>query len=104
MTLLTNGEHAISSYRETTRYRSAMSHEGARADWRAFEPEPFKKARPFGLAYVPDEQTREHIGHKRLISVLDDWCPRLSGYHLYYPNRKPPAAFALVVEALRYKG
>lgn len=39
-----------------------------------------------------------------LISVLADWCPRLSACHLYYPNRKPPAAFALVIEALKHKG
>jgi len=58
----------------------------------------------FGLAYLPHDQVREHINRGRLISVLEDWCPELSGYHLYYPNRKPPAAFALVVEALRYKG
>jgi len=58
----------------------------------------------FGLAYLPRDQVREHIDRGRLISVLEDWCPKLSGYHLYYPNRKPPAAFALVVEALRYKG
>jgi len=58
----------------------------------------------FGLAYLPHDLVREHIDRGRLISVLEDWCPKLSGYHLYYPNRKPPAAFALVVEALRYKG
>ncbi|MCW4454989.1 LysR family transcriptional regulator [Flavobacterium sp. MXW15] len=58
----------------------------------------------FGLAYLPVDQVREHLDDGRLVSVLDDWCPRLSGYHLYYPNRKPPAAFALLVEALRYKG
>jgi len=58
----------------------------------------------FGLAYLPEDQVREHIDRGRLVSVLKDWCPTHSGYHLYYPNRKPPAAFALLVEALRYKG
>lgn len=56
----------------------------------------------FGLAYLPMDQVREHIATGRLTTVLEDWIPRLSGYHLYYPNRKQPAAFALVVEALRY--
>jgi DNA-binding transcriptional LysR family regulator len=56
----------------------------------------------FGLAYLPQDQVREHIDQGRLVSVLEDWCPKLSGYHLYYPNRKPPAAFALLVDALRY--
>lgn len=57
-----------------------------------------------GLAFLPMDQVLEHTTSARLISVLEDWCPRLSGYHLYYPNRKQPAAFALVVEALRYRG
>lgn len=56
----------------------------------------------FGLAYLPRDQVQTQIGAGQLIDVLQDWCPKLSGYHLYYPNRKPPAAFALVVDALRY--
>lgn len=58
----------------------------------------------FGLAHLPTDQVVDHIECGRLIGVLDDWCTRLSGYHLYYPNRKPPAAFELVVESLRYNG
>jgi hypothetical protein len=27
----------------------------------------------------------------------------VTGYHLYYPNRQPSPAFALLVEALRYR-
>lgn len=57
----------------------------------------------FGLAYLPMDQVHEHIAKGRLVTVLEDWTPQLSGYHLYYPNRKQPAAFSLVVEALRYK-
>ena len=58
----------------------------------------------FGLAYLPLDQVERHIRSGRLVRVLEDWCPPLSGYHLYYPNRKPHAAFALVIEALRFKG
>jgi DNA-binding transcriptional LysR family regulator len=37
--------------------------------------------------------------------VLADWSPPFSGYHLYYPSRRQPApAFALLVDALRYRG
>lgn len=57
----------------------------------------------FGLAYLPMDQVREHIAKGRLVVVLEDWTPCLSGYHLYYPNRKQPAAFSLIVEALRFK-
>jgi DNA-binding transcriptional LysR family regulator len=59
----------------------------------------------FGLAYLPEDQVGTHLADGRLIRVLDDWCPRFSGYHLYYPSRRQPTpAFALLVEALRYRG
>jgi DNA-binding transcriptional LysR family regulator len=59
----------------------------------------------FGLAYVPDDLAQPHIAKGRLKRVLEDWCQPYAGYHLYYPSRRQPsAAFALVVEALRYRG
>jgi DNA-binding transcriptional LysR family regulator len=58
----------------------------------------------FGLAYLPEDQVRTHVDEGRLIRVLADWCPAFSGYHLYYPSRRQPTpAFALLVEALRYR-
>jgi DNA-binding transcriptional LysR family regulator len=58
----------------------------------------------FGLAYVPEDLTQSHIAKGRLKRVLEDWCPLYAGYHLYYPSRRQPsAAFALFVEALRYR-
>ena len=57
-----------------------------------------------GLAYVPEGLVEPHIAKSWLKRVLADWCPAYSGYHLYYPSRRQPsAAFALVVEALRYR-
>jgi len=57
-----------------------------------------------GLAYLPEDQVRRHINEQRLIRVLADWCPSYAGYHLYYPSRRhSSAAFAAVVEALRYR-
>ena len=59
----------------------------------------------FGLAYVPEDQAQPHLAKGRLKRVLEDWCPPFSGYHLYYPSRRQPTpAFALLVEALRYRG
>jgi DNA-binding transcriptional LysR family regulator len=59
----------------------------------------------FGLAYVPDDLVRAHLADGRLVRVLADWCPPFSGYHLYYPSRRQPTpAFAVLVEALRYRG
>jgi DNA-binding transcriptional LysR family regulator len=58
-----------------------------------------------GLAYLPQDQVQMHLKNGELIRVLADWCPPFSGYHLYYPSRRQHApAFALLVEALRYRG
>jgi DNA-binding transcriptional LysR family regulator len=58
----------------------------------------------FGLAYVPEDLTARHLAVGRLKRVLEDWCPPFAGYHLYYPSRRQPTpAFALLVEALRYR-
>jgi DNA-binding transcriptional LysR family regulator len=58
-----------------------------------------------GLAYLPEDQVKKQIADGRLIRVLADWCPPFSGYHLYYPSRRQHSpAFALLVEALRYRG
>jgi DNA-binding transcriptional LysR family regulator len=57
-----------------------------------------------GLACVFEDQVREHIAEGRLVRVLADWCPPFPGYHLYYPGRRQPMpAFALLVEALRFR-
>lgn len=59
----------------------------------------------FGLAYVTNDYADQAIKEGRLISALEDWSPPFAGYHLYYPSRRQPTpAFALVVEALRYRG
>jgi DNA-binding transcriptional LysR family regulator len=59
----------------------------------------------FGLAYLPEDQVQSHLSDGRLVRVLEDWCARFSGYHLYYPSRRQPApAFAVLVDALRYRG
>jgi len=58
----------------------------------------------FGLAYVPEDTVQTHIADGRLIRVLADWCPYYPGYHLYYPSRRQPTpAFAVLVNALRYR-
>ncbi len=57
-----------------------------------------------GLTYLPEGLVQPHINQGRLKRVLQDWCPPYPGYHLYYPSRhQPSAAFALLVEALRYR-
>ncbi len=57
-----------------------------------------------GLAYVPEDRVLTYLTDGRLVRVLDDWCAPFAGYHLYYPSRRQPTpAFALLVDALRYR-
>jgi DNA-binding transcriptional LysR family regulator len=58
----------------------------------------------FGLAYLTEAHVQPYLSSGQLVRVLSDWCPPFSGYHLYYPSRRQPSpAFALLVEALRYR-
>jgi len=58
-----------------------------------------------GICYVTDDQVLPLIAGGRLIRVLEDWCPPFPGYHLYYPSRRQhSSAFAVLIEALRYRG
>ena len=57
-----------------------------------------------GLAFVMEDSVEQHLADGRLIRVLEDWSPPFAGYHLYYPSRRQPsAAFALLVNFLRYR-
>jgi len=57
-----------------------------------------------GLACVMEDQAERLVSESKLVRVLEDWCPPFSGYHLYYPDRRQlPPAFALLVNALRYR-
>jgi len=59
----------------------------------------------FGLAYLPEDRVETAIKEGKLVRVLADWCPPRPAYHLYYPSRRQHSpAFALVIEALRYRG
>jgi len=57
-----------------------------------------------GLAYLTEGHVQPYVSRGELVRVLPDWCPPFSGYHLYYPSRRQPSpAFALLVDALRYR-
>jgi DNA-binding transcriptional LysR family regulator len=56
------------------------------------------------LAYLPEDYVAPLIGAGELVSVLKEWCEPFPGYHLYYPSRRQHTpAFALLLEALRYR-
>lgn len=57
-----------------------------------------------GVAYVPEDIALPYIRTGHLVSVLEDWCPYWSGFHLYYPSRRQPSgAMSLLISALRYE-
>jgi DNA-binding transcriptional LysR family regulator len=51
-----------------------------------------------GLAYLLYDYIASDVDNGRLVTVLDDWTPRLSGFFLYYSSRKQmtPALRAFV--------
>ncbi len=55
-----------------------------------------------GVLALPEDLLAGFIAEGRLVRVLTEWSPQVSGYHLYYPSRRQPSpAFAIVLEALR---
>jgi DNA-binding transcriptional LysR family regulator len=42
-----------------------------------------------GLAYLPEDIVQEHVAAGRLVQVLADWSPLVTGYHLYYRIGSP---------------
>lgn len=51
-----------------------------------------------GLAYVFESMVTKLVSEKRLVRVLDKYCPQVPGYFLYYPSRAhvPPKLRALI--------
>jgi DNA-binding transcriptional LysR family regulator len=110
------GEHRGVSYRQTTGgglYAWEFERDGEEIQVRINGPliindgEMLEAAALDGLAlaYTFESQVMPYITDGRLIRVLEDWCQPFSGYHLYYPSRRQyTAAFALLVDALRFKG
>lgn len=57
-----------------------------------------------GLAFLPEGLVAPYLAAGHLHRVLEPWCQLSTGYHLYYPSRRQSSpAFALLVDALRYR-
>jgi DNA-binding transcriptional LysR family regulator len=55
-----------------------------------------------GIGTAMEDNLAMLLHKKRLIQVLQDWCPSFPGYFLNYPSRKnQPAALAALIGALR---
>lgn len=58
----------------------------------------------YGIAFVPEDSVPQLLKEGGLVAVLDEWCPPISGFHLYYPSRRQHSpAFQIVVDALRVR-
>ncbi|MHC0613004.1 LysR family transcriptional regulator [Komagataeibacter oboediens] len=56
-----------------------------------------------GLGHMPEMVAKKYIADGRLISVLQDWLPFWSGYHLCFPhNHENTMPFSLFAEEMRY--
>jgi DNA-binding transcriptional LysR family regulator len=55
-----------------------------------------------GVAWVPEDLVAEHLREERLVQLLPQWSPSMTGLCLYYPaNRHPPTALRLFAQAVR---
>lgn len=55
-----------------------------------------------GIAYVPEHIVAKPLADGRLLTVLEDWCPRIPGLFLYYPgHRYIPPGLQAFIEVLR---
>ncbi|MCS3470042.1 DNA-binding transcriptional LysR family regulator [Pseudomonas sp. JUb42] len=55
-----------------------------------------------GIAYVAEHMVAQALTDKRLVTVLEDWCPRIAGLFLYYPgHRHVPSGLQALIEVLR---
>ena len=58
-----------------------------------------------GVAYAFEDQVRPLLEERRLVRVLEDWCPYYSGFYLYSPSRRQmPAALRAFVDYVRSSG
>ncbi|CCV04699.1 Transcriptional regulator, LysR family [Mesorhizobium metallidurans STM 2683] len=58
-----------------------------------------------GITFGMEESFRPFIERGELVPVLEDYCPRFSGFYLYYPSRRniAPKLRALIDHLKRYE-
>lgn len=45
-----------------------------------------------GIAFVHEHYASEHLRQGAVVRLLEDWCPAMPGFYLYYPSRKHMSA------------
>jgi len=59
-------------------------------------------AKGLGIGYVPEHTVRPWLEDGRLVPLLEDWSPPISGLRLYYSGRRhTPAALRAFIEVVR---
>lgn len=54
------------------------------------------------LTYTYEQYAQPWLDTGALVTVLDDWCPAIPGFYLYYPSRKlMPAGLRAFVESIK---
>ena len=55
-----------------------------------------------GIAYVPEAFARDRLRSRKLVLVLEEWCPPIPGLRLYYPgHRYVPSALRAFIDILK---
>jgi DNA-binding transcriptional LysR family regulator len=55
-----------------------------------------------GIAFTPESHARPLLDSGRLVTVLEDWCPRIPGLMMYYPgHRHVPSALRAFIDVVR---
>ncbi len=58
-----------------------------------------------GLAHIHEGLVADHIASGTLLRVLDDWCPKLPTFFLYFPGRRHvPAPLRAFIDMARSTG
>ena len=62
-------------------------------------------ARGLGIAYLSDRVASPYVERGALVTVLDDWSPRVPGLFLYYPgHRHVPPGLRAFIDVLKEVG
>ena len=58
-----------------------------------------------GLSHIHEAMVANHLARGELVRVLEDWCPQLSTFFLYYPGRRQlPPPLRAFIELARTRG
>ncbi|HJU18673.1 MAG TPA: LysR substrate-binding domain-containing protein [Stellaceae bacterium] len=58
-----------------------------------------------GICYALESYVAPDLAMGRLVPLLEEWAPRYTGYHIFYPSRRQlPASLTAFIDFLRREG